>query len=223
MFEQKKNNNQVEDIFAEIDKTEPEVSVKMAEPTYYIEESRPKPIETQKRDRFNFQFNLKTSIIIIALIVLLFVIGLAVYLRLVNKNDLANDTLMTDNETSKSDTTTPVNTAEEEKTESDGGLFDFGDDDNSNVEVNEFSIDSDGDGLSDEAERTYGTNSNKADTDNDGLFDGEEISFYKTDPLNPDSDGDSYLDGEEVKAGFDPLGPGRLLNFEAELKKIQNQ
>lgn len=44
--------------------------------------------------------------------------------------------------------------------------------------------DSDQDGLSNEEERTYGTNSN-----------------------SPDSDGDGYSDGVEIKSGYDPLKP----------------
>jgi len=74
-------------------------------------------------------------------------------------------------------------------------------------------IDSDGDGLTDEEEMALGTDPNNTDTDGDGLFDYEEVKVYNTDPLNPDSDGDKYLDGEEVKNGYNPLGPGKLLNF----------
>lgn len=42
------------------------------------------------------------------------------------------------------------------------------------------------------------------DSDNDGLFDYQELNLYMTDPLNPDTDGDGYLDGEEVKNGYNP-------------------
>jgi len=52
------------------------------------------------------------------------------------------------------------------------------------------------------------------DSDGDGLFDFEEIYIYGTDPDNPDTDGDGYLDGEEVVNGFDPLGPGKLEEFQ---------
>ena len=50
-----------------------------------------------------------------------------------------------------------------------------------------FLTDRDGDGLSDEDEKKYGTN-----------------------PLLPDTDSDGYLDGVEVKNGFNPLGSGKL-------------
>ena len=70
--------------------------------------------------------------------------------------------------------------------------------------------DTDQDGLTDQEERELGTNIYKIDSDGDGLFDREEIKTYKTDPLNPDTDGDGYLDGQEVKAGYNPLGSGKL-------------
>ena len=44
------------------------------------------------------------------------------------------------------------------------------------------------------------------DTDHDGLSDNME-SIYGTDSNNPDTDGDGYLDGEEVMSGYDPLKP----------------
>ena len=49
-----------------------------------------------------------------------------------------------------------------------------------------------------------------ADTDLDGLLDGEEVKVYRTNPRNPDTDGDSFPDGTEVRGGYDPNGPGRL-------------
>jgi len=73
-------------------------------------------------------------------------------------------------------------------------------------------LDTDGDGLTDDEELVLGTNVNAVDSDRDGLSDKEEVEFYKSNPLSPDTDGDSYLDGDEVKNGYDPLGPGRLLN-----------
>ena len=74
-------------------------------------------------------------------------------------------------------------------------------------------FDTDGDGLTDEEELALGTNPQAVDTDGDGLSDREEVRIYKTDPKNPDSDGDTFLDGEEVKAGYNPLGEGRLFGI----------
>lgn len=74
-------------------------------------------------------------------------------------------------------------------------------------------IDTDQDGLTDEEENDFRTDINNTDTDQDGLTDRQEVKVYKTDPLNPDSDGDGYLDGEELKNGFDPNGPGKLLDI----------
>jgi outer membrane protein OmpA-like peptidoglycan-associated protein len=67
--------------------------------------------------------------------------------------------------------------------------------------------DTDGDGLSDGDEvLKYKTNPLKADSDGDGLSDGDEILKYKTDPNKADTDGDGLTDGEEVlKYNTDPL------------------
>jgi hypothetical protein len=43
----------------------------------------------------------------------------------------------------------------------------------------------------------------KIDTDGDGLYDEEEVT-YGTDLKNPDTDGDFYTDTEEVNYGWDP-------------------
>lgn len=89
-------------------------------------------------------------------------------------------------------------------------------------------FDQDGDGLTDDEERRYGTNPYDADTDGDGLYDdeelldmatdplrfdtdwdglgdGDEVFVYFTDPLYADSDGDGVSDGREVRRGTDPL------------------
>jgi hypothetical protein len=61
--------------------------------------------------------------------------------------------------------------------------------------------DRDDDGLSDRDERRLGTNPNKADTDGDGLGDGEEAGSWHTDPLFQDSDHDGISDRDEVRSG----------------------
>jgi len=73
-------------------------------------------------------------------------------------------------------------------------------------EIDEYSLDFDGDGLSDGAERnTYGTSPYKADTDNDSLSDYDEIFVYYTNPIKSDSDDDGLWDGSEIAHGTDPL------------------
>ena len=68
--------------------------------------------------------------------------------------------------------------------------------------------DSDGDGLTDDREKTLGTDPHDPDTDNDGLKDGEEVDTYKTSPVDFDTDGDGLGDGEEVtKYQTDPRDP----------------
>jgi len=50
------------------------------------------------------------------------------------------------------------------------------------------------------------------DTDGDGLSDEAEI-FYGTNPFNPDTDGDGVSDGAEVRQGSNPRGTGMLFRF----------
>jgi hypothetical protein len=82
--------------------------------------------------------------------------------------------------------------------------------------------DSDGDGLADIEEDSFGSDPSLADTDVDGLSDYEEImhdgartsnprraltnpSGTDTDFANPDTDGDGYSDLVEIAGGTDPL------------------
>ncbi|MBM3832671.1 MAG: hypothetical protein FJ403_05245 [Verrucomicrobia bacterium] len=59
--------------------------------------------------------------------------------------------------------------------------------------------DTDGDGLNDGQEvNTTKTDPVSADTDKDLLSDGAEINIYKSDPLKADTDGDGLADGAEV-------------------------
>lgn len=77
-------------------------------------------------------------------------------------------------------------------------------------------VDTDGDGLTDEEEIKLGTSINSTDSDQDGLFDYEEVKIYQTDPLNPDTDGDGYSDGTEVNSGYNPkdsASGAKLLNI----------
>lgn len=89
--------------------------------------------------------------------------------------------------------------------------------------------DPDGDNLTNAEERFYGTDPQKADSDDDGYKDGEEVRAgynplgpgkldsdndgfpdpderkFGTDPFNPDTDGDGYSDGDEIQHGHNPL------------------
>ncbi len=55
------------------------------------------------------------------------------------------------------------------------------------------------------------TDPDNPDTDGDGLSDGEELTFgldgFITRPDMPDTDGDGYSDGDEYIAGTDPMDP----------------
>ena len=59
-------------------------------------------------------------------------------------------------------------------------------------------VDSDLDGLWDHEEADLGTDPNLADTDGDGLTDGDEVQEHGTDPLSDDTDGDSLGDFDEL-------------------------
>lgn len=61
------------------------------------------------------------------------------------------------------------------------------------------SQDPDSDTATNLQEYTAGTDPRNADTDGDGLTDGEEINTYHSTPLLPDTDGDGLTDGDEVK------------------------
>lgn len=65
--------------------------------------------------------------------------------------------------------------------------------------------DTDGDGIKDGEEELLGLNKFSADTDRDGVEDNYELTISMTDPLLPDTDGDGILDGDELSAGLDPL------------------
>lgn len=75
----------------------------------------------------------------------------------------------------------------------------------------ELPADTDGDGLTDDQEANALTDPKLTDTDADGLFDGDEIKKYRTDPLKKDSDGDGYTDAQEIENGYNPVGTGKCL------------
>lgn len=76
------------------------------------------------------------------------------------------------------------------------------------LKTDPFNFDTDGDGLSDGEEALIiSSNPLLRDTDGDGLTDWEEVRIYGTDPLNPDTDGDGINDGLEIAQGTAPLVP----------------
>jgi VCBS repeat-containing protein len=62
--------------------------------------------------------------------------------------------------------------------------------------------DSDFDGLTDDQESALGTDPFDPDTDDDGLFDGDEFLVHGTNPLLADTDADGLFDGDEVNVQF---------------------
>jgi len=73
-------------------------------------------------------------------------------------------------------------------------------------------VDTDGDGLDDAREGDINTDYLNWDTDGDQLSDGDEVTVWKTNPLDPDTDRDAYSDGTEVKNGYSPSGPGKIFD-----------
>lgn len=79
-----------------------------------------------------------------------------------------------------------------------------------------FDADTDNDGLSDGDEvNTTGTDPLSPDTDSDGLLDADEVNVHGTDPNLADTDGDEVTDGAEVAAGTDPLDPDDFPDYSA--------
>ena len=94
--------------------------------------------------------------------------------------------------------------------------------------------DDDKDGLPNQIENWFGTDSHKvsssidgtfdlalfeairngaketAEDDQDGLTNYAETHWYKSDPKNSDTDSDGFKDGEEVLKGYNPKGAGKL-------------
>ncbi|MFC1691547.1 hypothetical protein ACFL0W_05195, partial [Nanoarchaeota archaeon] len=68
-------------------------------------------------------------------------------------------------------------------------------------------LDPDNDNLTNVQEYHQATHPCIADTDGDGLLDGEEVYDYHTNPNKQDTDGDGFTDKEEIDAGTDPLDP----------------
>ncbi|XXX77277.1 hypothetical protein WMF30_00695 [Sorangium sp. So ce134] len=85
------------------------------------------------------------------------------------------------------------------------GVIDEGETDPNNGDDDAPPVDTDGDGLSDELEEAIGSNPNDADSDDDGVIDGQEPNFADdTDGdglinvLDVDSDDDGLFDGTEL-------------------------
>ncbi|MFA6573191.1 MAG: hypothetical protein WCT13_03375 [Patescibacteria group bacterium] len=155
--------------------------------------------------------NSRKMIMILVLVLLIVVVGggLAYYFFMGNKDNANNNVNNTN--TTNTNLNTNVNTNTNQAVNIN----------NSNANTNSSqSGDTDGDGLLDSEEKQLGTSIQRPDTDSDELFDYEEVKVYNTDPLDSDTDSDTYLDGKEVKAGFDPNGPGKLLNIEDEINNI---
>jgi hypothetical protein len=96
----------------------------------------------------------------------------------------------------------------------DGDTVDIGEIYNAHTDPLNSNNDVDGDGLNDETENTKGTDPNKADTDKDGLWDGQTVTISgvtyigetskNTEPLKADTELDGMPDGWEVRYNLKP-------------------
>jgi plastocyanin len=74
--------------------------------------------------------------------------------------------------------------------------------------------DPDNDGLDNYSEFIEQTEPMKADSDEDGLADGDEVKIYLTDPVNkytdsrPVAEQNGYTDGSQIRNEYDPITPG---------------
>lgn len=98
------------------------------------------------------------------------------------------------------------------------------DNNNSCIKLNICSPDSDpdNDGLVNLYEYNFGTDPNDADTDKDGLGDGNELFIYYTDPLAKDSNKNSLNDTQEILSCHSPITQSSDPFSESELQKIQS-
>lgn len=76
-----------------------------------------------------------------------------------------------------------------------------------NAGTNDRYGDPDGDGLSNLEEFQNGGDPFEADSDEDGLSDGDEVNRYGTSPALADTDGGGRSDGDEVAGGGNPDNP----------------
>jgi|GEM_PF-912166 hypothetical protein len=163
----------------------------------------------------------KKTLVIVIVAIIIVVFGIGGYLYFTRNTNLDPGTLdINENNNINTNTNTNANTNNNTNTTpSDDELDDDGDGltnaEESDLGTDPLDPDSDNDGLFDREEvKLYKTNPNSSDHDGDGLSDYEEINEWGTDPLDPDSDNDGYKDGQEVFSGYNPLGPGRLDGYD---------
>ncbi len=185
--------NQPHDIFQDVDPELPKTPVQPSQPVS-LPPSYPTPVPRRS-------LSIRWIWLVTGVILLIVGIGAVVYLT--RRSVPANANTQKTTQSPTTNASTPVNSAVVNTPVLQSGPKD-----------------SDSDGLSDTEEAQLGTNPNVADTDHDGLSDYDEVKIYHTNPLKPDTDGDGIPDGTEVKMGYNPNGPGRLLDLQAAKQKL---
>ncbi|HOZ53335.1 MAG TPA: hypothetical protein PK142_01495 [bacterium] len=225
MFEdlQKDQNNKVDDIFADSDKSESQ-PVNKAPMNFNAQSSMKGAIspsadglsEFEEEDDNKSGKIIKTIFLIIFIFAIIGIAGYFVYSKILlpktlNQNNPSQENVIiedkdviNENINNESNDAEIIATTSEEEIIENEAEEDLG---TTTLET----VDSDIDGITDYDEiYLYGTNPYIIDTDGDGLGDHEEIMIFGTDPLNPDTDSDTYLDGQEIISGYNPFGGGKI-------------
>ncbi len=204
------NNNKIEDIFDEVDKTSNQKN-KLTEKSSTIKTTDPlmkapniSSLPEQKKSNFPF-----VMLIIFIVLVLVGIVYLVISGTFTDNSNASNE-----NQTNSVVINENTNSAITNNFTNQSDMINI---DN----INQGPLDTDGDGLTDDEEIELGTSINKIDSDSDGLFDREEVKVYKTNPLENDSDSDGIQDGEEVENGYNPNGPGLLLDLTNSIDNLQ--
>lgn len=225
MFEdlQKDQNNKVDDIFADSDRSDSQQSNKGP-----LDFNSPNPMKSSIAPsadglaEFEEEDNNKSGKIIKTIFLIIFIlaiIGISAYFvyskillpKTLSQNNSLNQEANLDNDVIVDENIIEENIEDEIiATTSEDDIIEGESEEDLGTTTLE-TVDSDMDGLTDYDEiYLYGTNPYIIDTDGDGLGDYEEIMIFGTDPLNPDTDSDTYLDGQEIISGYNPFGEGKI-------------
>ncbi len=238
MFENlKKEENNIDDIFAETDKSDdlssvkPEASLErpgtpsagqplMSKPDIQgerIDKKSGEDFSDFSDDDSGPKKTLKKLFIVIIILVIIGIIAYFVYAKILAPRAL-NNNLNPNNSAENLLGNVESNTPVAEKTEEDNlpvevedePVIEIIEEEEEDLEILK-NIDTDKDGISDYDEMyVHFTDPFVSDTDSDELSDYEELFIIGTDPLNSDTDGDAYFDGQEIFSCYNPLGDGAI-------------
>ena len=220
---QEATDETVQDIFASVDSPEPNPpSGQLNTPQPFMPAGL--PVSASPVSQATPKSNSGAKVVLIILIILIIIgAGALVYLQYFKNNQLSPTTTVPDNEINlvipddQPATTTDIDLEPDNEVideEVDSNLISDNSEIINNPDIIDDTIDNP-DLINDEMPVVIDDSLSEIDpnldSDGDGLTDYEEIHIYGTNPLVTDTDGDGYPDGEEVRAGYNPLGEGRLV------------